>query len=245
MGGYNLPLGVECGTPTPATYGPDTVWSYELGEKGSSFDGRLQDEISLFHTAWRNLQLQIEYPDCWFGYTSNAGAAASDGIEIGAAADLSTHLNLKLTAAYFDARYIQTVFFQGRPVVQSGDAVGAPPLVQSPFSASAIATYAIPVRETLVTVRAQDTFHSRNPGPFSTDHPDGLIYAPERGPDPAFNQVDLSASAQWHSFNLSAFVLNAFNAQPGLQIRDRGPGTTLYATTLRPRVIGISVKWQL
>jgi outer membrane receptor protein involved in Fe transport len=245
MGGYNLPLGAECGTPTPATYAPDAVWSYELGEKGSSFDGRLQDEISLFHAAWRNLQLQIQYEDCVFGYTSNAGAATSDGIEVGIAGDFSSHFNFKLTAAYFDARYAQTVYFQGRAVVQSGDAVGAPPIVQSPFSASAIATYVIPVHEALLTVRAQDTFHSRNPGPFSTDHPDALVYFPERRPDPAFNQLDLSASAQWRSFNLSAFVLNALNASPMLQTRDRDTGTPLYSTTLRPRTIGISVKWQL
>jgi outer membrane receptor protein involved in Fe transport len=249
MGGYNLPLGAACGTVTPATYGPDTVWSFELGQKGSSFDGRLQDEVTLFHAVWRDIQLQIQDQDCGFGFTSNAGAAASDGIELGVDAALSNHLNFKLTAAYVDARYTQTVYFTdatGRhTVVQSGDAVGALPLVQSPFSASGILSYVVPVNGALVTLRAQDTFHSNNPGPFNTDHPDAYVYAPERRPDPSVNQLDLSVGAQWHSLDISAYVLNALNAQPTLQARDRVPDTVVYATTLRPRVIGISVRWQI
>jgi iron complex outermembrane receptor protein len=245
MGGFNLPLGSECGTPTPATYASDTVWSYEFGEKGRSFGGRLRDEISLFHSSWRNLQLQIPYQDCGYGYTSNAGAATSDGIEFGVEGELSSRLNLKVAGAYVDAHHTQTVDFLGHAVVQKGDVVGASPLVQAPFSASAVATYTIPLRGAVVTLRGQDTFQGNNPGPFSTDHPDGLIYAPERRPDPAFRQVDLSARIQWRSLSLAAFVLNARSAQPTLQLRNRAPGAELYATTLRPRTIGISVKWQL
>jgi outer membrane receptor protein involved in Fe transport len=246
MGGANLPLGAECGTPTPATYAPDSVWSYELGAKMSSAGSRLQSDVSVFHAVWSNMQLQIPYESCGFGYTSNAGAAVSNGIDLGVDAALTSRLDLRVLAAYADAHYTQTVYFEDRVVVQSGDAIGALPLVPSPFTASGIATYTLPVYGSIVTLRAQDVFHSRNHGPFSSDNPDAVIYAPERQPDPATNQLDLSVSVSRQALQVSAYLLNTFNAQPTLQLRDHAAGDTLlFANTFRPRTIGLEANWRL
>jgi len=246
MGGANLPLGSECGTPTPPTYAPDVVWSYELGAKTSTSSGRLQTDMSVFRAVWRNMQLQIPYENCGFGYTSNAGAAASDGFDLGLDAALTSHLDLRVLAAYADARYTQTVYSDGHPVVSSGDAIGAVPLVSSPFSASTIATYTLALKDSIVTLRAQDVFHSRNHGPFNTNNPDGVVYAPERQADPPTNQLDLSVGVARRTLDLSAFLLNAFNAQPTLQLRNRAPSDTLLcANTLRPRTVGVSLNWHL
>jgi outer membrane receptor protein involved in Fe transport len=246
MGGANLPLGAECGTPTPATYAPDSVWSYELGAKMSSAGSRLQSDVSVFHAVWSNLQLQIPYESCGFGYTSNAGAAVSNGIDLGVDAALTSRLDLRVLAAYADAHYTQTVYFEDHVVVQNGDAIGALPLVPSPFTASSIATYTLPLYDSVVALRAQDVFHSRNHGPFSSDNPDAVIYAPERQPDPATNQLDLSISVSRQALQVSAYLLNTFNAQPTLQLRDRAAGDTLlFANTFRPRTIGIEANWRL
>jgi hypothetical protein len=44
---------------------------------------------------------------------------------------------------------------------------------------------------------------------------------------------------------VSAFLHNAFNAQPTLQLRNRAPtDNLLYATTLRPRTFGVAVNWR-
>jgi iron complex outermembrane recepter protein len=246
MGGANLPLGLECGsTPTPATYAPDSVWSYELGAKTSTASGRLQTDVSIFHAVWRDMQLQIPYRSCGFGYTSNVGAAASDGFDLGVDAALTSHLNLRVLAAYADARYTQTVLFDGHPLVSAGDALGAVPLVPAPFTASAIATYTTAIDDSIVSLRAQDVFHSRNHGPFNTDNPDGVVYAPARQADPPTNQLDLSVGVSRRTIEVSTFLLNAFNAQPTLQLRNRTPtDTLLYAATLRPRTLGIAVNWR-
>jgi hypothetical protein len=202
--------------------------------------------VSIFHAVWRNLQLQIPYENCGFGYTSNAGAAVSDGIDLGAEAALTSHLNLRVLAAYADARYSQTVYFGSRVVVERGAAIGAVPLVPSPFTASAIATYTLPVSDSVVSLRAQDVFHSRNHGPFSTDNPEGVVYAPERQADPPTNPLDLSIGVSRRAFEVWACLLNAFNAQPTLQLRDRVVGDTLFfATTRRPRTIGVAANWRL
>ena len=245
MGGANLPLGPECGATPVYTYAPDSVWSYELGAKTSTLSGRLQTDVSVFHAVWRNMQLQVPYNNCGFGYTDNVGAAQSDGFDLGVDAALTSHLNLRVLAAYADARYTQTVYFEGHPLVSNGDALGAVPLVPSPFTASAIATYTTAINDSIVSLRAQDVFHSRNHGPFNTDNPDGVVYDPERQADPPTNQVDLSIGVSRRTLEVSTFLLNAFNAQPTLQLRNRGPGDALlYATTLRPRTVGVAVNWR-
>jgi hypothetical protein len=69
---------------------------------------------------------------------SVAGAAHSDGFDLGIDAALTRHLDLKLLAAYADARYTQTVYFGNNIVVSSGEAIGALPLVPSPFTVSGV-----------------------------------------------------------------------------------------------------------
>ena len=245
MGGANLPLGDECGLTTPPSFAPDSVWSYELGAKTSSASGRVQSDVSVFHAVWRNMQLQIPYPNCGFGYTSNVGAAQSDGFDLGIDAALTSHLNLRVLAAYADARYTQTVKVDGQPLVSDGDALGTVPLVPSPFTASAIATYTTAINDSLVSLRAQDVFHSRNHGPFNTDNPVSIVYNPARQADPPTSQVDLSVGVSRRTLEVSAFLLNVFNAQPTLQVRNRTPDDTLlYATTLRPRTVGVALNWR-
>jgi len=245
MGGANLPLGLECGISTAATYAPDSVWSYELGAKTSTASGRLQSDVSVFHAVWRNMQLQVPYQNCGFGYTSNAGAAASDGFDLGIDLALTSHLDLRVLAAYADARYTQTVSFDGHPLVSSGDALGAVPLVPSPFTASAIGTYTTAINDSIVSLRAQDVFRSRNHGPFNTDNPDGVVYDPARQADPPTHQLDLSIGVSRRALEVTTFLLNTFNAQPTLQLRNRGAGDALlYANTLRPRTVGVGVNWR-
>jgi hypothetical protein len=139
------------------------------------------------------------------------------------------------------------VYLGSQVVANSGDTIGAVPLVPSPFSATATADYRLFSAPGVIgAVHVQDTYRSRNHGPFTEYDPNAVIYAPERTPDPATNRVDCSASAHLGQLELSAFLNNAFNAQPTLQRRNRIPGDTLfYATTFRPRTFGLAVTWRL
>ena len=82
MGGPNVQVGFYCGVTTPPAYGPDAVWTYELGAKKELLGSRLQINSSLFHTRWRDVQTQIPVPDCGIAYTTNAGAATSNGFDL-------------------------------------------------------------------------------------------------------------------------------------------------------------------
>jgi iron complex outermembrane recepter protein len=243
-GGPNQTVGVFC-SPTPLKFGPDSLWSFEVGTKVQLSDGRLQLDASVFHMRWRDPQTQVPDPDCGFGYTVNAGAATSNGFDLGVQARLFDHWKVELTTAYTDAHYTQTLLQDGQVVVGSGDAIGALPLVPAPWSLVASLDYERTISEGFVArIQAQDMFHGRNSGPFTTDNPGAIVYAPERGPDPSTQQVNMIASAVWRRLELSLFVRNALDSQPVLQRRNRIAGDTLfYATTLRPRTVGLSANW--
>ncbi len=245
MGGPNPSVGVFC-TPTPSSYGPDSLWSLEVGAKDLVLDGRLQLNTSVFRIFWRDVQTQAPDPGCGFGYTINAGAATSSGFDFGAQAALTHRLKLNLTAAYADAHYTQTVLLGNQVVATNGDAIGALPLVPAPWTTVASVDYQIVLASGVTArLRALDVFRSRNPGPFTTDNPNAVVYAPERRPDPSTNQLSLSAAASWRQLDVSLFVNNALDSRPVLQRRNRIPGDTLfYATTFRPRTLGLAAAWR-
>jgi len=253
-GGPNNPNNAatcNCTETTPPTYGPDSVWNFEVGSRSTVFDGRLQIDLSLFHMVWYDIQAPVADNQGNFNYL-NAGRATSDGFDLGTHIAPTEHLNLTLMAAYADARYTTTEYApgpQGRPklvIAQSGDALGAVPEVSPPWTVTTIAEYMFRLHHGLkVTLRAQDAFSSRNPGPFASTHPDAIVYAPERRADPSINRLDLSARAGGDKFEVSLFVNNVLNSQPTLQFRNRTPRDTLfYATTLRPRTVGLTATWR-
>lgn len=154
-------------------------------------------------------------------------------------------LKVALTAAYTDAHYDETVTLNNLVVVARGDAIGALPLVTPPLSVTTSAAYEMAIAGARVTLSAQDAFHSRNPGPFASDNPMAVTYAPTRRANPSTNLLNLRATAVWSDFELSLFVNNALDSQPTLQVRNHvSTDSLLYATSFRPRTIGVAGRWQ-
>ena len=245
MGGPNDTVGVACPVSTPLTYRPDLVWSYEIGAKNSLFDEHLHVDSSVFYIAWQDMQLPIPLTNCGLGFTVNAGTATSDGFDLGLQLALSGHLKVALTTAYTNAHYNETVTLNNLVVVARGDAIGALPLVTPPWSVTTSAAYEMAVAGARVTLSAEDAFHSRNPGPFASDNPMAVTYAPTRRANPSTNLLNLRATAGWSDFELSLFVNNALDSQPTLQVRNHiSTESLLYATTFRPRTIGVAGKWR-
>ena len=117
------------------------------------------------------------------------------------------------------------------------------------------------------TLRAEDAFHSHNAGPFYTGipHPAGFVpnYAPGLTGDPATNVVNLRvilsarapnplpalrhcAADEPASFDVALYLNNFFDSQPTLLKRNKGAdyNTLYYATTFRPRTVGIAGTWR-
>jgi outer membrane receptor protein involved in Fe transport len=64
----------------PLSYGPDSVWSYEVGEKAKLLDGRLILDGSFYYELWNNIQLE-ELPGDYPLFV-NAGTAHVYGGEV-------------------------------------------------------------------------------------------------------------------------------------------------------------------
>ena len=92
-------------------------------------------------------------------------------------------------------------------------------------------------------VRAEDIFRSRNPGPFQDDDPASPNYSPGNVPDPSTNLLNLRATLQRAGYDVALFLNNALDSRPTILRRYDGPPSA-YATTFRPRTVGLSASWR-
>jgi outer membrane receptor protein involved in Fe transport len=246
--GY-APSGVDAALPTcrepPMVYPTDTVWSYELGTKNSFLEGRAHLNASVFHTRWNNGS--VATGNCLFRHMP--GRARSNGFDLSAEALLWKDPDGKvdLDLSYTDARYTQTVAQGGAIIVREGDAVGTPPLVTSPWNVTASIEQRVALGDRLIGhVRAENIFHSHNPGPFYTGDPSSPFYAPGLVADPANNLLNLRLDVQDGPVEVALYLNNVLDSEPTLLQRNKGNdlSTLYYATTFRPRTVGLAGTWR-
>ncbi|HKD55401.1 MAG TPA: TonB-dependent receptor, partial [Steroidobacteraceae bacterium] len=249
------PAGVDAALPTcfqPAQpYPTDTLWSYELGAKFGLIEERPYLHLTLFRSRWDNGPDLIR--NCLV--THIPGNAVSRGLELKTGARLGD-LRASVEVTYIDAHYTDTLTDgQGNLLVTSGDALGTPPLVAAPWNVLATLEQRFTVRELEARIRAEDAFHSHNDGPFYTGNPGTPSYAPGLAGDPATNLLNLRATldvtrAGWvahaQQLEIALFMNNVLDAQPTLLKRNKGVDTSslYYATTFRPRTVGLTGTWQ-
>jgi outer membrane receptor protein involved in Fe transport len=129
-------LGITAADIPPA-YGPDTVWSYELGGKFRLFD-RLQVNLAAFRIEWKDVQVTTTLT-CGQGFTSNGGRARSEGGELSMEFLPVDALRLYLNASYVDAHYVDPVTgpvganakVAPTPSFNAGDKFDVPPFTMS------------------------------------------------------------------------------------------------------------------
>jgi iron complex outermembrane recepter protein len=246
IGGINTPLPSQCGAGSvPSSYAPDSVWSYEVGTKSEFLQDRLRIAASAFYLRWNGIQ-EHEVPPCGFGFIANAGNAIGKGLDFALDGTLTDSITLGVAFESLDVRYTQTVMEDGKIIVDRGAVVGGVPHVPSPWSGTAFIRYQQPISGELdLFARADDIFHSHNPGPFSELDPRSISYSPLFTADPAFNQLNLKLGVSSPRSELKLFVDNATNSRPLLQRgADSGTSTLIYAYTLRPRTWGLALNWK-
>jgi len=93
-------------TGSPIQYGPDSLWSYELGEKARVFNRRVSVNASAYMIDWSGIQQGVSL-NCGFGYTANAGDAKIYGAELELSAIIIEGLELRGSVGYIDAHLTQ------------------------------------------------------------------------------------------------------------------------------------------
>ena len=85
-------------------FGPETIWSYELGMRGDWMDGRLRTNITMFYSDLEDLQTTSATPDGQF-LTTNAGGLEVPGIEAEITAVPTDNWNIFASMGWQNAEY--------------------------------------------------------------------------------------------------------------------------------------------
>ncbi len=238
-GSANLPIPpMFCGADLKAlgaeTYSPDTVWSFEVGEKARLLDQRIGLRASVYYISWRHIQQNVPL-SCGYAYTTNAGGAVSKGGEFELDVRLSPSFTLHANLGHTDAKITSS---------SVGNAIAVGSLLPNVprWTGSAAIDYA-----TTSTSRWNLTAHAdygyvgpvfdpnSQPFPLRTRAGYGLVNARIGLKTVGGLEVGLFAN---NLFNKLAYV--GFN-------RSSGQNTMQYARVIPtvPRTIGVDVMWAL
>ncbi|MGH8139089.1 MAG: TonB-dependent receptor [Steroidobacteraceae bacterium] len=100
LGGVNQPIPQSCGEPGPLTFGPDKVWTYQIGEKSAWLDKRLLLNLTAYLNNWDDVQTQRVLADCSYAFTSNGGKIRGTGVEFESQLSVTDHLTWGVSASY-------------------------------------------------------------------------------------------------------------------------------------------------
>jgi iron complex outermembrane receptor protein len=109
----NVPLAnqLDPSLPVPAgsyvskqpAYGPDSVLSFEVGEKARFDDRRFTVNADVYYIKWTNIQ-QVVSLTCGYPYDTNAGDARAYGPEVETSARITDELTFDISGAYTNAK---------------------------------------------------------------------------------------------------------------------------------------------
>jgi outer membrane receptor protein involved in Fe transport len=142
-------------TSAPTQYDPDTVWSYEIGEKATLLDKRLTVDSAIYYERWSKVQQSVSL-GCGFGYIDNVGAAAIRGGEVELKFKLSPSWTLSQTAGYTHA--VLTSAASGTGLVEGARLLNVPD-----YSLSTSVVYTHPIGRYDLIARATNAYVASQP----------------------------------------------------------------------------------
>ncbi len=220
------------GTTVPASFQPDSLWSYELGSKSRLFDNRAALNVAIFHIDWKNIQQDVVLPSSGFDFETNVGRAKIDGIEAEGRWRATDALTLSAGASYVRAVFAEDVPALGSDDggqlnVRKGDAIQGVPK----YSARLGAEYRIAATlASDVVLRASGQWTGPSHGTFVRSSSDYKR--------PGYFSADASVGLNLDRWEFSLFAKNLTNSGKILQRPSiQGVNEAYYQ---RPRTIGLT-----
>lgn len=215
-------------TDAPTTYGSDSLWSYEVGNKSRFFGNKLSFNADLFYVKWSNIQQDVYLPTCTYTYEQNAGDAVAKGLEFELKAKPVPGLTVGLSGGYVKAYLTNSVGSDnGVPGAVAGATIEGVPK----FNATAMAQYNFSVAEHSAFVLGNVHWVGSSRGsldPTDTDY--------DR---PGYYTADFSAGLSVDKFDFSFFIKNAFDNDTVIQ--HPRVASVVEGYRLFPRTIGVSL----
>ncbi|EHJ59733.1 TonB-dependent receptor [Novosphingobium pentaromativorans] len=226
-------------TAAPGSYGSDSVWSYEVGAKGSLADRLIRFETSAYYIDWTNIQSSVSL-SCGFSFVANLGTAVSKGADAHITLAPATGLTLDVSAGYTDAHFtkdVQGAAGSSRPLVTKGDVLPVPE-----WTVSLALDYEHPISSGGASAYGHAEYNYNagydlsTPFTYSVDPDNNLV--------DSNNIVNFRAGIRAGSFDISAFVNNLTNSHPRTSISRPGQQDLFFETTIRPRTIGMNLTYR-
>jgi iron complex outermembrane receptor protein len=224
--------GTSSFVPAPNTFNPDSVWTYELGEKMRTNDGNLVLNGALYYSKWNDAQ-QFVPISCGFNFSTNTGDANIYGGELELDAVVAPGLVLALNGAYTHA------YFQRASVLPGVIAANGLEVQDVPsFTSTASLAYRTPlsngmnfaarIENTYVTSRQEVTF---------------ALYT-----IPAYDLTNLRAGVEGDRWSAMMFVNNFSDRLAQISNAYQinvGIATFQRAAVAPPRTIGLEFNYKL
>ena len=246
VGGVNAPFPVTPGcepllaeiglSAFPPTFKGDSLWSYEIGSKNRLLDGHLVTQGSAFYIDWSNVQQAVSLPPslCPETFTGNLGKARSYGFDLQLAAQVGP-VELGLAIGYTNATNTQSL---GPTTQYVSDGQQINPY-SVPWTVVPSVEYSFAFNGKKGYLRADDEFHSKNPGPAAQQIMSNVAYDPNFITNPSTNVLNVHLGMQWSGWDTSIYVLNVTNTHPRLYSQELEFGQFLGPTwTVRPLTFG-------
>ncbi len=273
-GGINARISPNICGPAAATYGltvdqlptsykSDTVWSYEGGAKATLFGGMMQVNGDVYRIDWKNVQAtQSPGAGCGIVFTTNAGGARSQGVELESQAILFEGMTANLGFEYDDAEYTSTAVAIHGPIKDLNVALKGQRLAVPPMTLNIGARYSLPSdSDWLPYVRADLRLASGfNQALFGLGS-----FAPDTNHVPATQNLNLRFGVEYNQYDINLFINNVTGYDNGLTTGGRSGcanaacsatsgagGTAGYAVynpvfnvlAPQPRIIGIQLAYR-
>ena len=213
-------------TSSPTMFRPDTVWNYEVGEKGMFFSRRMILNSDVYYMRWSNVQEPVALA-CGLSYTDNAAQAAVKGTEIELRAILPLHLRLTQNIGYTRAEFTKNSLEAG---IVSGESLFNVPR----WTVSTLIEYQHAITDRIrLTASLSNSYVS--PSKQLTDVVDRV---------PGRDLVGLRMGLSWPTWNFSLYVNNLTNRLYPIEYLNlltfTGPPYERIATN-PPRTVGLIV----
>ncbi|HEY4444512.1 MAG TPA: TonB-dependent receptor, partial [Steroidobacteraceae bacterium] len=215
-------------TAAPASYGPDAVWSYELGAKSKTFNQRLTLNGDVYYLKWTKVQQPIAL-SCGLTFTDNVADAEVKGAELEAVLKLTPQIHLTQNIGYAHA-----AFTTGAP---GANIVAGQPLLDVPnWTISSAIEYRTALNDDNdLVARLSNSYVSSS---------EDISYSLNRLP--ARDTTGLRFMVKHKDFSAALFVDNLRNTRSVyadiLYVSFTSPGFNRVAAS-QPRTIGIDLSY--
>jgi outer membrane receptor protein involved in Fe transport len=217
----------------PHTYNSDSVWSYELGSKGSYFGNRVRIEASLFWIDWSGIQQDVVLPDCGYYFTDNLGAAVSRGFDLQGEWLVGHGLTVSGNAGLTNAYYTVKTQEGSATVSKAG---GALPVPEFTATFAAEEDFDLPHEAAgygRVDYQFASAYNRTDTGTFSFDGNTARA--------PVTNFVTLRSGWKRAGWDVSLFIDNVLNVHTSLyRYQDTVNSPGLRDITFRPLTVGLT-----